>query len=231
MNSKQKFKIADRNKPGIDRAVTKLLTVLNCDKDALLAEVAKYQDEKNDLIRAQNYGDAAELRDKERAALSLLETMNSIDTLNEIYEIFEDCVFFEYAPKDVIELCNKMIDSRPTKMPKDMTSFERKHIRVAGLAKTIVEYTPYKFFFMGGAMAEHRTLFAKDHKEAWNKANEYCVESFGGNILGIFCLTKDGEDVGTLRNLAAMFEPITEGPNEVRSVRAIDLIPNYQDHK
>lgn len=236
MDNKRKFRLADKNKPGIDRMATQLLAIFNCDREALMAEVKKYQEEKCQLIKDQHFADAAELRDKEKTALNILGTVDHIDTVKDVYDVLEDCIFFEYAPNDIRLLCAKMVEIKDDikstgKKPKDMGSYERKVIQTAGLANSILEFTPYKFFFLGGAMAEHRTLFARDHKEAWNKANAYCVESFAGNIRGILCLTKDGEDIGTLKNMEAMFAPIPEDPKEVRGVRATDLVPEYQDYK
>lgn len=234
MNKKNKFRIADRNKPGIDGVALRLLAIFECDRDALQKEIDGLQEEKNSVIRDPRYQDATELRDREKVMLATINAIDSIDTLKEATDLLEDCIFFEYAPNDIRKICELFIKKREafkSTKPKDMTSYERRLIKVCGMAKSIMEYTPYKFFFLGGAMAEHRTLFAKDHKEAWNKANEYCVESFDGNIRGILCLTKDGEDIGTLKNIGAMFTPMPEDPKEARGVRAVDLVPEYENYK
>jgi len=229
MDIKKKFILADRNKPGIDRTVIKLLAILTCDRDKLQKEIDGFKEENDRIIHEQKYEDAG-IKSKEKEALSFLNAIDSIDTIQEVYDVLEDCIFFEYAPKDVIELCKSIIDIRPVgKMPKDMDLYERKLMQAGGLAKIIFEFTPYKFFFLGGATVEHRTLFARDHKEAWTKANEYCIGSFSGNVRGIFCLTKDGKDVGTLKNLEAMFTP--KDTNTFQSVKAVDLLPEYKDYE
>lgn len=217
MDSKKKFRLADKNKPGIDKTVDKLLAIFRCDRNALQKEIDGLQEQKTRNIQEQNYAEAAEI--------------SSFDTISEVYDVLEDCIFFEYAPKDVMDLCKTIIDIRPmNKLPKDLTTYERKLMKAAGLAKTIFEFTPYKFFFLGGAIAEHRTFFARDHVEAWTKANDYCIHAFDGNVRGILCLTKDGKDIGTLKNVESMFAPMPEDPKEVRSVRAVDLVPNYKQY-
>lgn len=170
----------------------------------------------------------------DRKVLSLLDNENFED-IEEIDNILIDCFFYEYANENIIKLCNKLIEKRDVfkegRHYKDLNEYERRFNSLCGRARVILEYTPYKFFFMGGATAEHRTLYAKSHIEAWNKANTYCIDSFGGNVRAIICLTKDGEDIGTLKNLEAMFAPMPENPKEVRSVRAVDFIPNYKEWK
>lgn len=231
MDSKQKFRLADKNKPGIDRTVTKLLEIFNVNREVLQKVIDGINEEKIRIVREQKYEEAAELRDKEKIALDLMNAVESIDTIQEVYDVLEDCIFFEYASKDVMELCKTIIDIRPMgKMPKDMSTYERKLMQTGGLAKTIFEFTPYKFFFLCGATAEHRTFFARDHREAWTKANDYCIHSFGGNVRAVLCLTKDGEDIGTLRNLEAMFTP-KQKKQEIHSVKAEDLVPKYKNNK
>jgi len=234
MDKKTKFKIADRNKADIIRSAERIFTLLSSDLADLQKQAQEMRDEKHRIIREQRYEDAAHLRVKEKALLDIISARDSVDISQEIIDLLEDCIFFEFRPTIVRELCELMItkfEEIKSKKPKECTANERKLRKIGGLARMLMEFTPYKFYFLGGAMGQHRTLYARDHREAWDKAHEYCNESLSGHVRGIFALTEDGKDVGTLKNLEAMFAPIPEDPKEIRSVRAVDLLPEYKDYK
>ena len=47
MNKKNKFRIEDRNKPGIDGVALRLLAIFECDRDALQEEINLIPEYKN----------------------------------------------------------------------------------------------------------------------------------------------------------------------------------------
>ena len=152
--------------------------------------------------------------------------------LIDVIECLEDATLYEYFPKELMEMCDVVMDSSKnlTKniiKPKDRTPEQRRLYKAYYLAKKIKEFIPYRFFFVA-PIGQTKTFYARmgEHKEVWDKANEYCKNEFHGSVSSIICLTKDGVDIGGLSNLEAMFTP-KDIDSKYHSVRASDLIEGY----
>lgn len=158
---------------------------------------------------------------------------NNIDSdSEEIRRILEECVIFEYRSKNVVDLCNLVISEQikfSSKKPKDMSSNERNILRSIGYARNLLELIPYRFIFIGGAILEAKTIFAKTHEGAWTKANSYTVDVRSGLVRSVLCIEVDGKDTGTLHNLNSMFTPKKLG--KFNCAKADDLLPNWKDYK
>lgn len=229
MDQKTKYKIADRNKKDMLLTAERILDIVSHDKVSTLKVIEKFKKEKEKFVCEQKYEKAAIARGKELTLTELVDSMDSVEMITEVRDLLEDAIFFEFAPKQILDLCSIIIAKRveDEKKHKNMSMYDRRLNMCFHLAHKIREYTSYKFFFLGGGISEHRTLYAMSHKEAWKKANDYCVEAFEGNVRGILCLMKDGKDIGTLSNLQSMFEP-KDPDKKIHSVRATDLIPEYK---
>lgn len=157
----------------------------------------------------------------------------SEDDIKKINAVLEESLLYDYSPEMVKELASfvseKCVDI--PKLPRDRTQIQKKQMNCNHVAKRILELIPYRFFYIGGGMGETRTFYCDgNHEKVWEMANEYCISSLKGNVRSIICLTKNGEDTGALKNLEAMFSPIIED-QPVRSVRASDLLPEYEEYK
>lgn len=165
--------------------------------------------------------------------LSMVEQLNSDakkwmeweeKTLPPALEILRHAMLLEHKTEEIIKMC-ELLSASNFFLSTDVKNLRPVERKLRTIINRLNKYVPYRFVFMEGAFARTFTIFATSHKEAWEKANDITINNYDGNILGVFCLTKDGEDVGSLNVMNGFF---TEDTNKIRSIKATDWIPGWK---
>jgi hypothetical protein len=178
------------------------------------------------------------IEDKKRkhvdtCALLLVERELPYDTMEKLSHIgncLEDALYMSFASINIKQLCTLItadISIDVSKPFKDCTLFERKYRKMYFMAKQLLAYRAYRFCFMGGAMGETKTFYTdKGYVEVWNMVNKHITENMNGVVRAAYCISIDGEDVGTLNNFYSMFTDKIEG--EINSIKADDLSADWK---
>ena len=160
------------------------------------------------------------------------------DNPKTILDFLENIIMLDYYPDEVKALTKKWIldenslnqtvfqKGNSNKVESRKNALKRK---LHFICKHINEYKCYKFFFMGGGTCSTEGIYAITHQEAWEKVNDKIINEYGSIVRCTFCISIDGEDMGTLSNLESMFKPKEAG--QINSVRADDLSTNWKKEK
>lgn len=150
--------------------------------------------------------------------------------INYIISTLNDIILFKYGnlKNNCDILYQYYIDNTDlyTKTIKELNINER---RLKLLLNKIKEYNNYRFLIIGGGTCETISILEETDSEAWKTINNIILNCFNGHVRGALCLEKNDDDIGTLYNLNAMFTP--KIPNKINSVKADDLLPNWNNYK
>jgi hypothetical protein len=158
-----------------------------------------------------------------------------VEKLNSLKTLLQDCFFHEYRPKELVDILNEVVSLNNTrKAQKDKSkkfglSHERTKeewllIKAAGFAEQMLKINSYLFLFIDRGIL-HRTLYAENIDEAWNKANDFAkIECTG--LKSIILIKENDKDVGTLKT----FEHMLREPDGSGVFRVATLCPEYKEY-
>lgn len=227
------YNIRESKKLAIKRRVDNLLPSFEYSKEEVDEKLREIKEVKDNHVKKQEWEEAAKARDIERELLAAESILTTEESVQGLIDLFMDAIMAQYGSPNMTKILTRIreaFEDTPKKLPKDQTKLEKKQFRLRNLVKRMADLVPYRFFYLdAGGVSRSVTLYSTSHEGAWKQVMEYVINERKGHVRAVLGLTVGEKDIGTLWNLGKMFEPI-EDDGKVRSVRASDLLPEWEDY-